>query len=231
VADFIKAYEKTAINEGGFANNPADSGGMTVFGIARKYWPAFAGWRIVDRIIGGLVKQPAYGTSEFRSWAAHVTQLLRKDGVFMGYVETFYKSNFWDKYRLDELNDQDLAEWLYDHIVNGGARGVQWMQEAADITADGAIGDESIRVFNGQNPVVLLKKAEIVAAWYRLEKAEHVPSQAQFLNSWLSRDGVDAEIIKQVREFARDGLTPAEVEELKGIIKADALGDIQEATA
>lgn len=231
MSDFKRAFKKTGLNEGGFANNPDDAGGMTVFGIARKYWPKFAGWWIVDQIISELVNQPRFGTSEYRNWTAHVNKLLRGSGVFMGYVETFYKVNFWDKYRLSEIVDQDLADWLYDHAVNGGGQGIKWAQEAADITADGVVGSETIRVFNGQNPIVLLKKCEIVAAWYRLEKAEHVPSQAQFLNSWLSRDGVDDDIIKQVRQFAKDGLTEAEVEYLKGIIKADALNDIQEATA
>lgn len=230
MSDFKIADKIRKQNEGGYANNPADSGGMTVFGIARNYWPKWGGWKTVDIIIGGLVAPGPYGTGAYRAWVKHLNDLLQANDAFMISVENFYKVNFWDANRIGEIVDQDVATFLYDHIVNGGGQGAKWMQEAAGVKADGSIGSKSIAAFNAMKPIELLKKSEIVAAWYRIDKVRDKPSQAQFLNSWLGRDGVDQDIIDQARKFARDGLSDDEVTQLKAMIKADALGDIKEVT-
>ena len=48
MAQFEPAFEKTMKFEGGYANNPADRGGETYRGIARKIWPGWNGWPLVD---------------------------------------------------------------------------------------------------------------------------------------------------------------------------------------
>ena len=48
MANFQQAFQHTAAAEGGYSNNPKDKGGETYRGIARKYWPDWAGWIIVD---------------------------------------------------------------------------------------------------------------------------------------------------------------------------------------
>jgi len=226
MSEFKPAYEKTGQNEGGYAHNPADSGGLTVFGISRVHHPQWRGWRIVDQILANLLAQPVWGTREYRHWTKHIDDVMKASPVLMVMVEAFYRANFWDNNRIGDIVDQGVANWLYDHVVNGGGQGIKWMQEAAAIKADGVIGPESLRVFNSMRPIELLKKSEIVAAWYRMDKVHNKPSQAQFLNSWLSRDGVDHDIINQAREWAKDGLTHAEVEQLLEMIQKDAMGDI-----
>lgn len=225
MSDFKSAYDRTNGNEGGYANNPADAGGETYKGISRKNWGSWRGWVAIDRIKTKLVAMPDYGSPSYHGWVKVFNRTAEQDAGLQAAVRDFFKVNFWDRYRIGEINNQALANWLYDHAANGGGQGIKWMQEAADIEADGAIGPESIRVFNGQDAGTLLKKAEIVAAWYRIDKVADKPSQAQFLNSWLARDGVDADVIKQARAFAKDGLSPEEVEELKSMVKADAIND------
>ena len=132
------------------------------------------------------------------------------------------KTNFWDKYRLSEVTDQAVAAWIYDHVVNGGSRGAMWIQEAAGVTADGAIGPQTIRSINAADPAALLRKACDLAAFYRLDRTSADPSQIRFLPSWLRRDGVPAEEIEQVMQFAKAGLTCDKVAELKEMIKTRA---------
>lgn len=222
MADFNAAHAKVMGNEGGYANNPADTGGETYKGIARKFWPNWGGWKYVDGVKANTVPQPAYGTSAYRNYAAYLDKCLAALTSLQQMVLDFYKANFWDKYRLSEVNDQAVATWLYDHVVNGGARGAKWLQEAAGVTADGAIGPATIAAVNGADPATLLQDAEDVAAFYRLDRAAADSSQIQFLPSWLRRDGVSREEIDRVMQAARDGLTYAEVAGLKDMIKARA---------
>ncbi|WP_168205904.1 putative peptidoglycan-binding domain-containing protein [Geobacter sp. FeAm09] len=113
-----------------------------------------------------------------------------------------------------------MAAWLYDHVVNGGARGARWLQEAAGVAADGKVGSATIAAINAADPAVLLRAAEAVAAFYRLDRAAADPTQVQFLPSWLRRDGVSQEKIGTVMQAAKDGLTYTEVAGLKEMIKA-----------
>lgn len=220
--DFTTVHATVISNEGGYANNPADAGGETYKGISRKFWPNWAGWKYVDGVKANTIAQPAQGTTAYRSYVSRLNYCLAGLASLQQVVLDFYRRNFWDKYRLSEINDQSVAAWLYDHVVNGGAKGAMWLQEAAGVTADGKVGSATIAAINASDPVELLREAEDVAAFYRLDKAAADPSQVQFLPSWLRRDGVSAEEITQVMQAARDGLTYAEVAGLKEMIEAHA---------
>ncbi len=47
--DFQKALAHTLEFEGGYANDPADSGGETFRGISRRNWPQWEGWPLIDQ--------------------------------------------------------------------------------------------------------------------------------------------------------------------------------------
>jgi lysozyme family protein len=196
MADFDKAHAKTMGNEGGFAHNPADAGGMTYKGIAREFWPTWQGWRGIDAALGNMVKMPRYGTEECRNWVKHLNSTLAGMPLLQKYVLDFYEANFWKAYSLGEIQNQEVAEWLYDHTVNAAARGVKWIQEAAGVTPDGGVGPITLAAINAADPKDLLEKAKGIAVAYRLAKVEKDPTQKQFLHSWLSRDGLTEEEIK-----------------------------------
>ena len=198
MADFNTAHKKVMGNEGGYANNPADAGGETYKGIARKFWPQWGGWKLVDGVKACVASQPGYGTAEYHGWAGRLNAQLASLNQLQQLVLDFYRANFWDKYWLSEVNDQDVADWIYDHAVNGGGRGVMWVQEAAGVAADGVIGPQTIRAINAADPQALLAKARDLAVAYRLEKVRECPEDKQFLHSWLARDGAPEDKINQI---------------------------------
>lgn len=221
MAEFLPAHRRTMGAEGGFANNPADSGGMTYKGIARHYWGHLPLWKTVDRHLQDCPAQPPYGSRAYREWVATLNKRLAADVDLQAAVLAFYKAVLWDANRLGEVLDQRVADWLYDHIVNGGGAGVKWIQEAAGVTADGQIGPKTIAAINSYDPHVLLNRAEDEAAVYRLSRAQAKPSQIQFLPSWLTRDGLSETEIAHVMAAAADGkLTDAEIETLTEEIRA-----------
>ncbi|NVO07830.1 MAG: hypothetical protein HXX19_18755 [Rhodoferax sp.] len=206
MSDFLKSNYKTARNERGWADNEADDGGETYNGIARNFWPRWAGWQLIDAL----------------KTAKNFPANLKNIPALSKLVLEFYCKNFWDANRLGEITNQDVADWLYDHAVNGGGRGIQWMQEAAGVTADGDIGNKTIAAINAADPVALLHKSMVIASLYRLEKAHDRPSQIQFLHSWLERDGLPDNLIKLVLAEAKDDgvLDDVELADLKRRILA-----------
>lgn len=217
---FPKIHAATMGNEGGYANNPADVGGETYKGIARTYWPKWQGWRLVDGVKALLTPQPHYGTESYRNWVKYLNGKLAELNQLQAAVVEFYRVNFWQAHRLGEISDKAAAKWIYDHVVNAGARGIMWAQLAARVTPDGLVGPATLAAINGADPAVILERMEDIAGAYRLDRAHDNPSQIQFLVGWLRRDGQPEEIIALVRQAAADGrLDDSEVARIKAAME------------
>jgi len=163
MADFNPAFEKMIHDEGGFqlTDIPGDRGGQTYAGIARKPNPDWAGWQFIDR-------------KDFGS----ATQLVRE----------FYKVNFWDRIRGDELTNQAIAETIFNFAVNTGV-GVasKLAQLIVGVTPDGAIGAKTLERLN-------ICTAEKFLPAYALAKIQRYVDictknrdQSKFLLGWVRR--------------------------------------------
>ena len=163
MADFAPAFEKMIHDEGGYqlTDIPGDRGGQTYAGIARKPNPDWAGWQFIDR-------------KDFGS----ATPLVRE----------FYKSNFWDRVRGDDLTNQAIAETIFNFGVNTGTGvAIKLAQLIVGVTPDGAIGAKTVERLN-------ICTAEKFLPAYALAKIQRYVnicmkdrSQSKFLLGWLRR--------------------------------------------
>jgi lysozyme family protein len=186
VADFLTAYKLTATNEGGWANNPRDDGGETAFGIARHYWPEWEGWPVIDGIKRGIGPEPPYGTISHNQYAHQINTACRANTTFMSMVSDFYQKNFWGQ--LGGINDQELANKIYDMGVNSGtSEAAKLIQRCIGTNDDGRIGPKTLTGINAADPDALrqsYKAARI--GFYKQLVAEH-PSDAEFYDDWVAR--------------------------------------------
>lgn len=171
MASFDEAYAATEKNEGGYANHKVDTGGETYRGIARKHWPGWAGWEIVD----ALKSKPGFPKS------------LASNEKLQELVKDFFRRNFWS-YWLDQFQSQSIASWVYDKRVNMGTEtAVKLLQRALGITADGHLGSGTLNAVNSADPEKLREKLREQAKTYYLAIVERDPSQKVFLNGWIAR--------------------------------------------
>lgn len=182
MARFEIAEKITGINEGGYANNKADRGEETFAGIARKFWENWEGWKYIDQYKADYLKAKTKLTlAQWINASAKVpTEPVR------GLIVKFYKDNFWDANNLEKINDQKLANSIYDFGVNSGkGRAVQFLEQIFGVKKDGIMDPVIIEKANQSNPKELLTKYNKAReAAYR---SWAVGDQAQFLRSWLSR--------------------------------------------
>ena len=163
MADFNPAFEKMIHDEGGYqlTDIPGDRGGQTYAGIARKPNPDWAGWQFIDR-------------KDFGS----ATPLVRE----------FYKSNFWDRVRGDDIKNQAIAETIFNFGVNTGTGvAIKLAQLIVGVTPDGAIGPKTLERLN-------ICTAEKFLPAYALAKIQRYVnicmkdrSQSKFLLGWCRR--------------------------------------------
>jgi lysozyme family protein len=137
---FSRAFAATMQHEGGYANVVGDKGGETYMGISRVYWPSWPGWPVID------------------DWRAERVNALQRDTMLTEHVLAFYRAQFWDRLRGDELAELSIpiALEMFDTAVNMGVgRAVRFLQEAlnmlnrggrtyADIAVDGLIGRDTL---------------------------------------------------------------------------------------
>lgn len=102
MADFKTAFDITNGNEGGYSNDPNDHGGETYAGITRKNFPNWKGWTIVDS------HKPIHAGS------------IINDISLKELTQEFYRRNFWEPLKGDEIQNQELANQVYDFAVNAG---------------------------------------------------------------------------------------------------------------
>jgi len=169
MAQFQPAIANTELNEGGYTNNPNDSGGETYRGISRRNWPNWSGWAIVD-VLRSQAGFPA---------------ILDSNTDLQSAIVQFYQTNYW---RFDGINNQAVANKIFDLAVNVGmVHGIKITQLAAGSPVDGEYGPHTEAAINNYQgdiiPIIRMKAEE----YHRAIVATH-PQDAVFLRGWINRD-------------------------------------------
>jgi lysozyme family protein len=198
MADFATAYAPLKEFEGGYANVKADSGGETYGGIARNFWPGWAGWKLVDA--AKVHSSYAQGSRAFSKHLAAVPGLADM-------VADWYRAEWWDRMGLSQL-PQALADEIFEQAVNmgrgGAGRYVQRLCNAFnydnashgplfdDLVEDGAIGPKTLAamttlVSRRADEGALVHALNCLQGAHYLGIAANRPSQRLFVNGWMSR--------------------------------------------
>ena len=134
---------------------------------------------VIDRE-GGYVNHPAdpggetkYGISKRSYPDLNIKLLTRAD------AGAIYERDFIKKHRLHELVDYATAEWVLDWLVHSGPSVVGRLQRKLGVTADGIIGDDTLKALNG------MKDPKDILRWrlaFLVSLAKH-----PFLQGWINR--------------------------------------------
>lgn len=139
MANFDKALKKILGSEGGYANDPDDPGRETYCGISRKFWPKWEGWEWID--------------AHKKNFGPIRTNEKIKGYELLKEITAFYYKYFWKPLKCDLIDNQSVAESLFDHAVNaGGKTAVRMLQREINLYAqtyesiaeDGLIGPKTI---------------------------------------------------------------------------------------
>ena len=168
MADFDAAVKRTMGHEGGFANDAADPGGKTNYGITEA------------------VARDAGYTADMESMKPEEAKAI-------------YHAKYWYPMRLGEVENQGLAEELFDTAVNcGNYRATRWLQQALNclnsgarwqrVEEDGKMGPRTLLAANGcaaLHPGTLLKAMNVLQGAHYMSLAHKTPRFRRFLRGWL----------------------------------------------
>lgn len=168
--DFDTAFETLVGHEGGFTDNPRDRGNWTTGAIGQ-----------------GECKGTKFGLSAMTYPTLDIRNLTRED------VRPIFRRDFWSRAGCDRFvtSAPELAYDLFDTAINSGpGRAIQFLQRAAGVTDDGALGPMTVQAVGMIDPDVLHARFN---GW-RLDFMNDNPEQwGAFGRGWAQRI---AEILK-----------------------------------
>jgi lysozyme family protein len=159
--------------EGGYANVEADKGGETYAGIARRFWPNWAGWKTIDAIKAASKTNPPI---------RHNARFPQLDAS----VEQFYR-DMWNANRFGEINDQDVANIAFDWFVNSGASGIRGVQKILGVSQTGVLGLVTLTAINQRDSVQLFNSIKAARKSFYDAIVQRDPSQQVFYKGWINR--------------------------------------------
>lgn len=199
---------KTFLREGEISLDNNDKGGFTYLGIAynsnKTRFPIFE--QILTETVSFLTKQgykltkldlQNLGTSKGKtiSISDYDKVLLNKHLAKQNYskeIEKFYKKEYWDVNRIDDIISQTTSENFFDFGVNAGtSTAAKKMQQILDINVDGNFGNNSIYAINS----AIVTNNFLLNLDFSIEKLKHyynickapTSTNRKYLHGWLNR--------------------------------------------
>lgn len=141
--------------------------------------------RVLDNLIereGGYVNHPndpggetKYGISK-RSFPDEDIKNLTPQRAKELYLQHYVKPH-----RINDINDEGVAELLLDWVVNGGPA-VRSLQRLLDVTIDGIIGDETLSALNTTPSHTIYRQFLYDRLFYLVSLTKH-----PFIKGWMRR--------------------------------------------
>jgi lysozyme family protein len=172
MANFDNALRHILQHEGGYVSDPADPGGETYKGVARKMNSAWKGWVEIDMAKG----KPGFPAN------------LETNTKLQEMIRDFYKVNYWDKICGTDIENENVALSIFDFAVNAGvSTSASLAQKAVDVKPDGVIGPVSVKAIN------LSDADHFIASFTVLKIARYVtivknrPESKKYFYGWVCR--------------------------------------------
>lgn len=160
MADFNLYAPKLKQLEGGFVNDPSDSGGATMMGVTLSTYRKYFGQN------------------------KSVEDLKRISNLEWSYI---MKTGYWDLCHGDEIRNQSIAEIFVDWSVNSGIAGIRAFQRSQGLRADGIVGPKTLGILNSPNEEVIFNRIKSARESYYRKLSMNNPTLFKFLRGWLNR--------------------------------------------
>lgn len=145
--------------EGGFVNDPNDSGGATNKGVTLATFRRYKG---EDATVDDL---KAITDEEWTN---------------------IYKTMYWDKFRADEIASQTVANLCVDWLWMSGTKAIKYVQRLIGADEDGIVGKQTLALLNAKGDGLVLPIYNYRKDFYHRIVASR-PSQKRFLRGWINR--------------------------------------------
>lgn len=185
--EFKKIYKFIHKFEAYYVNDPLDSGGETICGIARKYHKDWEGWEFIDSL-----------TSKGLS-INEINKIVQENEHFTDKIVKFYYNKYYKRYGYDRFGFS-LGLVITDGTVLFGFKRISKnlqkiinnnLPQNEHIKVDGYVGKKSYKALDKVLNLVSEKEIALSLLMERvddiMETIRYKPKNKRFLNGWLNR--------------------------------------------
>lgn len=178
MSSFWPAVEYVLKQEGGFVNDPRDSGKATNFGISLRF----------------LKELPFESRKQYGIYDPDITTETIQN-LTVEQARLIYKGEFWHHAPFESIIRQEQCNYIFDMAVNMGiAPAVKCVQRACwavtrkwELLADdGILGDKTISMINLAG-MFLFPALRAERGRFYHDLVEKNPEKKEFLNGWYNR--------------------------------------------
>ena len=160
MADYRKLKPFILRWEGGYINDQADLGKQTNKGVTLSTYRSVFG---KNKTVSDLKK------ITYEQW------------------EFIFKKFYWDKWKADDIKDQNVANILVDWIWCSGSYGIKIPQRVLGVSVDGIVGSKTIAAINARDGRELFDTIKQERKDY-IDRICHTrPQNKKFKKGWLNR--------------------------------------------
>lgn len=145
--------------EGGFVNDPNDSGGATNKGVTLATYRRYKGESASVDDLKAITDE---------DWTA------------------IFKEMYWDKFRADEIASQTVANLCVDWLWMSGTKAIKYVQRLVGATEDGIVGKQTLSRLNAKGESLVLDIYNYRKDFYHRIVTSR-PNQKRFLRGWINR--------------------------------------------
>ena len=160
MADYRKLKPFILRWEGGYINDQADLGKQTNKGVTLSTYRSVFG---KNKTVSDLKKI----TDE--QW------------------EFIFKKFYWDKWKADDIKDQNVANILVDWLWCSGSYGIMIPQRVLGVSVDGIVGSKTIAAINARDGRELFDTIKQERKDYIDRICQTRPQNKKFKKGWLNR--------------------------------------------
>ncbi len=109
--------------------------------------------------------------------------------LILGEVKPIYKTYYWDIIKGDQIDNQAIAEFVTDFVVNSGATKskISLIQKIVNVKQDGIFGTQTINAINRHNPKLLFEKLYKFRVNFYKRICANDRTQSKFYKGWINR--------------------------------------------
>lgn len=146
--------------EGGFVYDKDDLGGATNMGVTLSTYRSVFGCKKTAK------------------------DLKRMTRVQWGII---FKKYYWDKWKADDIKDQNVANILVDWFWCSGSYGIKIPQQVLGVSVDGIVGSKTIAAINARDGRELFDTIKQERKDYIDRICQTRPQNKKFKKGWLNR--------------------------------------------
>ena len=181
MADFKKAFDVLMTLEfnrpSNFLHKNKTENDYTVAGIYKAAHPNWLGWFIVLDTL-----HRAEGNITLASQQLYKNTHLKEQAM------DFYKRTFWDRMKLDKVDNDNTATELFVFAVNAGTRNaVRKAQKIVGVEVDGLVGPMTLKALNNFDSNQFDMKFDEIEIQFYDDLIKKRPSFACYRAGWMNR--------------------------------------------